>query len=347
MACTLLLAGCGKEAAPQPPVVRVAERTTDLQAIQEGLTAVLRWSYPAATTAGQSLTDVEGVEVWRAVLPRGQEPPPPVTARDRQLQQQLLESQGEILTTLDPQALASATRGRQLVYRDDLSGFADSTEEDGGSVVWYGVRTVCCRGRPSELSNVARMLPSNPPPPPTALRLLPGPDGIDISWDQPPELLALVERSPDGSTWSQITDEPIRGDSYRDESAEQGRAWSYRVRSVARPEGGGRVVGEPSQPARVEHPDAYPPPTPDEVVCLPEGGQVRVRWESVPGATSYRVSRRLADGAEKVLADGLGAMEFIDEAPPLGDLHYLVVAEDEAGNASEPNVCAVVMGAVP
>jgi hypothetical protein len=48
-----------------------------------------------------------------------------------------------------------------------------------------------------------------------------------------------------------------------------------------------------------------------------------------------------------MLADGLEAVEFLDETPPLGDLRYLVVAEDEAGNASDPNVCTVVMGAVP
>ncbi len=59
-----------------PPEIRVAERTTDLTAFQEGDEAVLRWSYPAMTTSGQNLTDIEEIQVWRAALPLGQEPPP-------------------------------------------------------------------------------------------------------------------------------------------------------------------------------------------------------------------------------------------------------------------------------
>ena len=52
-------AGCGKEGPPLPPEIRVAERTTDLAAFQEGDEAVLRWSYPTMTTAGQTLNQLE------------------------------------------------------------------------------------------------------------------------------------------------------------------------------------------------------------------------------------------------------------------------------------------------
>jgi hypothetical protein len=78
----LLLIGCGKEGQPLPPEIRVAERTTDLTAYQEDDDAVLRWSYPAMTTAGQNLTDIEEIQVWRAALPLGQEPPPPISPQD-------------------------------------------------------------------------------------------------------------------------------------------------------------------------------------------------------------------------------------------------------------------------
>ena len=53
--------GCGKAGAPLPPEIRVAERTNDLTAYQEGEAAVLTWSYPSMTTAGDSLTDVEWI----------------------------------------------------------------------------------------------------------------------------------------------------------------------------------------------------------------------------------------------------------------------------------------------
>jgi len=93
----LTLVACGKEGPPLPPEIRIAERTSDLKAYQEGEVAELRWSYPSMTTAGQTLTDIEAIEVWRATLPKGQEPPPPITPQDRALQRQLLEAQGEIV----------------------------------------------------------------------------------------------------------------------------------------------------------------------------------------------------------------------------------------------------------
>jgi hypothetical protein len=348
MALMMFVAGCGKQAAPQPPIVRVAERTTDLSAVQEGLEAVLRWTYPSLTTSGQALTEIEAIEIWRATLPLAQEPPPPVSAGDRQLQRQLLESQGELLVTLDRRALDEATRGKEIVVRDDLARWRqESTATPASVVIWYGVRTVCCRKRESEFSNVARLLPAEPPPPPTNLKLEAGADGIEVLWDPQPELRVLVERSSDGALWSRVTDEPVVGSSWRDTSAEQGRTWIYRLRSVARPEGGGRVVGEPSPPVAVDHPDTYPPAAPGEVVCLPEGRRVRVRWVAVSGAAVYEVTRRLADGSSEVLAESTDAVELVDLSPPLGELTYLVVARDEVGNASAPSSCTVVMGDVP
>ena len=341
------LFGCGKEGVPLPPQIRVAERTTDLTAFQEGDTAILRWRYPSMTTAGQSLTEVEAILVWRATLPLGQEPPPPMTAQDHRLRRQLLEGEGEVVKTLDTDELAAITRGSDLVYRDDLVRWREqAVDTEEASVIWYGVQTVCCRGRGSELSNVARLEPQSPPVPPADLRLTASADGIDVEWLQAEDLRTLVERSADGAAWSLVTDEPVDGNQWRDSIAEQGRSWSYRLRSVRRLEGDARVIGEPSPPARVDHPDTYPPMTPSDVVCLPEGAQVRVRWQVVVGAETYHVSRQTENGVV-LLADDLATIEMTDTSPPLGQLVYFVVAEDGAGNSSEPASCTVVMGAEP
>jgi hypothetical protein len=348
MISLLLLTACGKEALPQPPVLRVAERTTDLSAVQEGEEAVLRWSYPAMTTAGQVLGEVEAVEVWRATLPKAQEPPPPVSAQDRQLQTQLLENQGEVIAVLDREALEAATRGPALVLRDDLEAWRSELDRAvGAAVVWYGVRTICCRNRSSEMSNVARLLPVEPPPPPADVRLSAGDDGITLRWAPVPELETLVERSPDGALWTTVTEEPVAEGSWSDTSAAQGRSWSYRLRSVAPVEGGGRVVGEASQPQRIDHPDTYPPPAPEELVCLPEGSLVRLRWTAVSGALEYEVSRRSTGDTTVVLATAVKRLDFVDRAPPLGELVYSVAARDDVGNSSAPSTCEVVMGAVP
>jgi len=344
----LMMVSCGKEGPPLPPEIRIAERTTDLSAFQEGDVAVLKWSYPSLTTAGDSLNEIEAIEIWRATLPKGQEPPPPITAQDRALQRQLLEAQGEIVRRLEPAEIEAATRGSSLQYRDDLERWRQEVVGDPDDmVVWYGVRTICCRKRESDLSNVARLLPTTPPAPPTGLRLEAGAQGIDIRWEAIPGTPVLVERSPEGAVWKTVTEKPVTGGEWRDEEADQGRAWSYRLRSVTPVEGGGRVVGNPSEPARIEHPDTYPPSAPTEVVCLPEGAEVRVRWRLVPGAASYQVARRLGDEPAQVLATGLTSVEYIDTDPPLGEVEYLVGASDAAGNMSESAGCSVVMGVVP
>jgi len=347
VALAIALIGCGKEGVPLPPEIRVAERTTDLTAFQEGDEAVLRWSYPAMTTSGQNLSDIEEIQVWRAALPLGQEPPPPISPQDRQMQRQLLEGQGEVLRALGPDEIATATRGSAILLRDDLELWRRTVEDPELFVLWYGVRTVCCRHRESELSNVVRLEPKEPPDPPADLGLEAGADGIDVRWSPAAETKTLIERSADGAAWAALTDEPLDGDHWRDKIAAQGQAWSYRLRSVIALPGGDLVVGRPSQPARVDHPDTYPPGAPSNVVCLPEGAQVRVRWLAVASAITYSVSRRHGHEAADILTDDHRSIEFTDQAPPLGELVYFVTARDAAGNRSEEASCVVVMGAVP
>jgi len=343
----IVLVGCGKEGLPLPPEIRVAERTTDLTAFQEGDDSVLRWSYPAMTTSGQNLTDIEEIQVWRAVLPIGQEPPAPISPQDRQVQRQLLEGQGEMLRALGPDEIATATRGSAILLRDDLEGWRQTVEDPELFVLWYGVRTVCCRHRESELSNVVRLEPQAPPDPPVDLLLEAGADGIDVRWTPAADTKTLIERSADGAVWTAVTDEPVDGENWRDENAPQGQGWSYRLRSVIALPGGDLVVGKPSQPARVDHPDTYPPGAPSDVVCLPEGTQVRVRWQAVASAVVYSVSRQHGGESADILTDDHRSIEFTDQEPPLGELVYIVTARDAAGNRSEGASCVVVMGAVP
>ncbi len=348
VALVIVLSGCGKEGPPLPPEIRVAERITDLTAFQEGDDAVLQWSYPSLTTNGESLTAIEAIQVWRATLPAGQEPPPPVSAQDRQLRRQLLEGEGEAVRKLSPDELAAITRGADLVFRDDLRRWRESEgAEIESPVLWYGVRTICCRKRESVLSNVVRLEPQAPPPPPTNLELEASTNGIDVRWRQSDDLAALVERSADGAAWTAVTEGPVGGGEWRDAKAAQGRSWSYRLRSVRRLDGGGEVVGKPSPPVRVDHPDTYPPATPEGVVCLPEGSRVRVRWQAVAGEVTYRVSRHVGSAPAEVLSQGVRVMEVTDPSPPLGALRYVVVAVDSAGNESVAVDCTVVMGAEP
>jgi hypothetical protein len=264
------------------------------------------------------------------------------------MQRQMLSARGELAMVLEGEALQAATRGPDLVLRDDLASWRrEAVVMPETPVIWYAVRTVCCRKRTSEFSNIARLEPQEPPTAPRGLSLAPGSGGITIQWQQEDGLGTIIERSPDGARWTDPVGDVLFENEWLDHEAAQGRSWNYRLRSVLELEGGGRVVGEPSEPARVDHPDTYPPATPTSIVCLPEGPRVRVRWGAVSDAAAYVVRRRDGGGEPVELATALQAVELIDTTPPLGQLLYEVIATDESGNRSPAASCSVTMGAVP
>jgi len=342
LALGLVLTGCGRKAAPQPPVIRVADQTRDLAVYQESVGAVLSWSYPSATTAGAPLPDIEAIQVWRAQMPPAQEPQG-TSPRDRQVQFQVLESRGKQILSLDPAALEQATRGSGLVIRDDLAEWYAENREAWPLVLWYAVRTVCCGGVESQYSNIVRLEPQLPPNPPQSVTAEPGAEGIVVRW-LPVEGKVQVERSPDGQAWDAISSGSVSGGELVDSAAGQGRTWRYRLRSVTELEGGGRVLGEPSSLVEVDYRDVYPPPAPENLICLPEGELVRLRWQPVAEVAGYRVQRRVDNGAWSVVVDSQQELDFVDVQPPLGRLTYAVRAVDAAGNQSEPGECTTVMG---
>jgi len=338
---------CGIKAPPRPPVIRVADPTRDLAVFQQGGQALLSWSYPSSTTAGDPLHDLESMELWRATLLKVEAPPPGEKPRDRNLNRQLLLSNGEKIADLDRPALDAATRGSKLEWVDDLAVWRRDHPSDEPQMLWYAVRSVCCRGRESGLSNIARLVPEAPPAPPTDLELEAEADGIRLTWIPNEELPILVERSQDGEDWRSITGKPLATGEWLDRSAQQDRGWNYRLRSV-RPRGDGpRVIGEPGSAIGLFYPDIYPPPAPSDLVCLPEGTRVRLRWRSLAEAESYHVYRG-PDGRElTILATDLRVAQFEDDAPPPGTSEYGVTAIDAAGNESEASTCTAARGSAP
>lgn len=341
----LAMVGCGRKGPPLPPQIRVADTTRDLEVYQEGRDAVLTWSYPDITTAGGPLPDVEAVEVWRATIPGGQEPPD-VTSRDRELRYRLLEAEGQLLVALDPDGLDDATRGSKLRFRDDLELWHEAYSGGERWIVWYAVRTICCRKRESEFSNIVRLSPQLPPIAPEGLKAWPREDGMTLTWRPQEALGVLVERSQVGTSWRVVTAEPVTGDRWLDVTVEQGEQWRYRLRSL-RVVNGVRVVGDPGEAVDVDYPDIYPPAAPANLVCLPEEARVRVRWQTTPDAALHRVSRRVNDGKWELLAPQHLQVVFEDSDPPLGTLTYAVRAVDKADNVSEPTTCTTMMGVAP
>lgn len=212
-------------------------------------------------------------------------------------------------------------------------------------MIWYAVRSVCCGGHESGLSNIVRLVPETPPPPPTGLALEAEADGIRLTWVPHQEFPAIVERSPDGVDWRPITGaKPLATGEWLDRSAEQDRAWNYRLRSVHQEKSGPRIVGEPGPPVGIYYPDIYPPEAPGDLVCLPEGARVRLRWRSVAEAAAYRIYRETDGRESKILATDVSSSKFEDDAPPPGTSTYRVTALDADGNESPASTCTAARG---
>jgi len=324
----------------------MADTTRDLQVVQDQSVARLQWSYPQMTTAGGPLPDLESIEVWRAEMPLAQEPAPGTTAKDRKDRWNLLEVRGEVISRLEDDGLDLATHGPNLLFEDDLDPWlsVEVEQEIGDTVVWYAVRSICCRGRFSEFSNIARLIPRTAPPAPEGLEVAAERNGPHLQWTPLEGVRVQVERSDNEERWEVVSPSPLTEGTWIDNGAAQEKTWFYRLRSVKQGSGGTIVrMGVPGPSVRLDFPDLYPPDLPIDLVCLPEGGRVRLRWQAADGATGYTVKRKTDKTEAVVLVEAIAEVSFLDEAPPEGKVTYIVRAVDDAGNSSPSSRCRTIV----
>lgn len=325
----VLLAACGRKGPPLPPLREVPETTTDLVVSQEENEVVLRWSYPSLTRSGQPLRDLEAVEVWRTEVPPGQEKslegPQAV-----ELKRQLILGRGKQVARLSGKALEAATRGSTLEYRES----AVLPAGQAAPTLLYAVRSRRGRGGVSEFSNVATFQVQTPPAPPANLQAQPLAEGVALSWEGPAEASFRVERWEQKGGW-QVLAENVSAPRFLDTTAQQGSRYAYRVRTTVH-----NVTGPSTPEVSVDYRDIFPPPVPNNLVCLPEPGRVVLRWD--PGTEEgvrFKLFRRLGEGPWQHLSDDWANASFVDENPPLGELTYAVKAFDRVGNESAEATC--------
>lgn len=339
-------AACGIKGPPLPPLIRMAEQTRDLSIVQEGTKATLTWSYPQMTTAGAPLPDLEEIEIWRVEIPIGQEPSLADSARDRKVRVNLISSRGEIIRKLSGDDLDRATVGSSLRIEDDLSSWLEDPEKKAPAL-WYAVLSVCCSGRRSEFSNIARIAPKGPREAPEDFSARAQADGILLSWTKPETGKIRIERSEDGSEWTTLEVNATPENTWLDSDATQGKTWFYRARISSHELSGAVHLGKATELLRVEYPDIYPPKPPTELLCLPEAGRIRLRWLASKDARAYRVEGEDSAGRTRILAEKLSALSVVDRKAPRGKLIYRVWAIDAAGNRSEPAECQSVSEGSP
>lgn len=298
------------------------------------------------TSAGAPLPDLEEIDVWRVEIPAGQEPSLADTARDRQARSSLLKGRGEIIRKLLGDSLDRATRGAALEIEEDLSPWL-AAEGEKAPILWYAVVSICCSGRQSEFSTIARIQPMPPPEAPEGVVATPEADGIHLSWEKPTIGKIVIERSADSSTWTALEITSSSENSWVDSGASQGGTWFYRARVKIHQTAGAVHLGLPGETLEIDYPDIYPPAPPTELFCLPELSKVRLRWLASADPATYKIEREDSRRTRKILAGNHSELSLIDDAAPMGPVIYRVWAVDAAGNTSEPAECRVISGRSP
>lgn len=362
LAFTLL--ACGKRGDPRPPVPIIPQATSDLVVTQRGARLILTWSFPSVTTVGTRLPEIRQVVVYRMDegLPAslaGKEPsalnPPGAVDPTKPAELNLWSAvtpptpqQFQKLRTrvavLDPVRLAALTVGSRLVFEDA----PPMRTEDGRSVrTTYSVVTETERTT-SEPSNLATVVPLEPPMPPAALVARAEKDGVKLTWSAPDKTIAgsgnptivgysIYRFPPTGSIaelGTPIAPSPVRELEFVDRPPYG--AHRYVVTAVAAP-GPPPVQSDPTPTVFVEFKDIQEPPAPAGFTVLVEDRSVRLVWDpvSVPDLAGYRVYRGIGGEKVELTTTLITETEFRDEMPQTGrEQVYSVAAEDTAGNSS-------------
>lgn len=303
---------------------------------------MLELPYPAQTTAGEALPELDRVEVWRVVrsLPAGE--PLPEQLPDP-LASQEFTGQAERIATLSGEDLSAAVVGDHLVFRRILP--EDPTTPP--QVLYLAIRSATSERDVSELSNQVVLVPRLPPPPPEELEVSAEAEGVRVAWQSPAEALEETEilgfrvyrRDPRNRAWGPpLATLPPEGRSHLDTGARFGQSYIYGVTTVVaeRP----LVESAPGGTREITYRDTFAPPPPTELVALAEAGRVRLVWRASPAddLAGYHVYRRTGRGPfERLTEAPRPRTEFVDQTLGAGEpATYQVTAVDEAGNESPP-----------
>src|SRR5688500_16469380 len=314
---------CGKRGDPKPPVPVIPQATSDLVVAQRAGQVILSWSYPALTTAGRSLAEIERIVVYRYV----EELPVPAGGRDANLmvpgdldpslpqamalfskiptipQAQFAKLSSEV-ESIDKAKLAAATAGAKLFYADNPPFQA----VDGRPVrVTYALVTIG-KSAKSEISNMATLVPLPVAAPPKDVVATAAAEGVKISWTAPttsvtqdPPIIAgyNIYRAAPGEpvadfaqpvntglvTETAFTDVPPYGEH------------EYRITAVGNV-GPPLLQSEMSLPVKTTFRDLVPPPAPASLTTLIETKAVRLIWPAVEAAdlAGYKLYRAEGQG---------------------------------------------------
>ena len=297
----VLLLGCGKEGAPLPPFIRIPEPVRDLAVHQSGNDLILTWTNPAKNIDGSGATDLAQVQI---------------------------------------------RSGDSIVARVNVNGPAQTQSHSlpadlaTSGHLTFTVQMETARGKASQISNPASVMPVEVPGKVTGLRAVVDQRRVTLYWERPKEHPELADVYV--VTRSEPVDEPhVTSETrYEDSRYEAGRRYAYQVTAMRRVQAE-TIPGLGAQPIDVVVDDKVPPRIPSGLDIVPSDTGAFLTWTANPETdlAGYRVFRAETAGGDfrEVTSRVNSTNAFFDPGYRAG-LYYAVSALDEFGNESSKSM---------
>jgi hypothetical protein len=353
VALALVSSGC---AAPSEPVERkpaVAQKITDLGAVQTGKDVVLNFTLPTETVDRRPLTQPLSVEIYRSIGAPGMNSPAHLA----------------LLVTIPSGEVASYTTEGRFRYLDSLKS-GDFAGLDDLADASYSIRTRASVKQDSDPSNVASLRIHPPFEPIADLKAEVTPSAIVLTWTPPARTLSgstppvtgyQIYRGETAAPGQAAPAQPLAriGESssptFEDRQFEFGKTYRYSVRSLVG-SGSEAMESDDSNLVTLTPRDTFPPAAPTGlVVALVPGqagtpAQLELSWAISPetevaGYNVYR-SGQVGVRGERLNPELLLTPAFSDmNVEPGHRYFYTATAVDRFGNESAAS--QVVAASVP
>ena len=209
------------------------------------------------------------------------------------------------------------------------------TAEWTGRTVAITARAVGSNGKAGAWSNAVNLAIVPPPEPPAAVKALPTPDGVELSWQGGPGDFVVLRRLAGENDFTQVAE--VQQNKLLDRAAEFGKSYVYLVQRIVKLETGGAAQSELSADVPVAPRDEFPPAAPAGLLVVSAPKSIELTWDRNVEAdlAGYRVYRAVDGGAFEKVADVSQVPAWSDHGVESGKkYHYAVSAIDREGNES-------------